>query len=119
MKRFVYLAAFLLSCLSAQPVVAQDSTPGTPGSNDSLATRRQLNRLEETVKQLQFRVQALEAGSGKSSTITSCYMKLPFSQEPIVATEPTETGARQKVLQICSRKIEPSQCLESLVQCGK
>ena len=118
MKNLASFTALILLCLFTQPALAQGPMGGNTGNDDSLSTQRRLDRLEENLKQLQFRVQALEAGSGKS-TITSCYMKLPLSEETIVATEPTETGARQKVLAICSRRVAPMHCTEDLVKCGQ
>lgn len=114
MKTFLLSPFFFLALFFVQPVFAAEDS----GGDGAQAILRRLGELEDTVKQLQFRVQMLETASGKT-TITSCYMKLPFSQETIVATEPTETGAKQKVLQTCSRKVDPGQCRESLVKCGQ
>lgn len=82
---------------------------------------RRIYQLELAVDQLQRKVFDMESERSFRPVWTTCYIQTPFDGT-FRSTEPTETAARAKVLDRCSKTVGHSAntfCQEREIKCGK
>lgn len=125
MKKWIWgfvVGAFLAG---AAPGMAEDVFRIEIGRRDSSRNSdrelyRRIYDLERAVEQLQRKVFKLELGNANppAASMTTCYLKTPFDGT-FSATEATETAARAKVLEKCTKASSETFCQERNLKCGK